>query len=125
MLQAEGRALYDERGIGYASTDELARRERGVLTRYDVGGSRPGGSVWQSVTRAQPTEVDYLCGEIVRLARVAGLRAPANALLQRRTHEVASGELGVGAIPEATLIAQLAAVTIERTHRGNAARSDR
>ncbi len=36
------------------------------------------GSTWQSLARGQPTEIDYLNGEVVRLAEARGLDAPYN-----------------------------------------------
>jgi 2-dehydropantoate 2-reductase len=35
-------------------------------------------SMAEDVARGRPTEIDALCGEVVRLARAAGLRAPCN-----------------------------------------------
>lgn len=49
------------------------------------------GSTWQSVARGQPTEVDYLNGEVVRMGRELHVAAPLNelvvALMQRVTSE--------------------------------------
>ncbi len=39
-------------------------------------------SIWQSLARGSGTEVDYLNGEIVLLARINGLHAPVNAAIQ-------------------------------------------
>jgi 2-dehydropantoate 2-reductase len=36
-------------------------------------------SMWEDLTRGRPTEVDYLNGEIVRMAEKVGARAPINA----------------------------------------------
>jgi 2-dehydropantoate 2-reductase len=44
-------------------------------------------STWQSRVRNRPTEIDYLSGEIVRLARENGLEAPANEQIQELVHE--------------------------------------
>jgi 2-dehydropantoate 2-reductase len=107
LLQDEARVVLDHHGIGHASDAEDKARRADHLTLRSIDGPRPGGSLWQSVTRGRPTEVDYLCGEIVRLARLADLPAPANALLQRLTHRVASGELGIGGVPEADVLADL------------------
>ncbi len=40
-------------------------------------------SMADDLARGRPTEVDALCGEVVRLARAHGLRAPLNARLQQ------------------------------------------
>jgi len=66
--------------------------ERMSLVGYQpIGGAqRGGGSSWQSLERATGhIETEYLNGEIVLLARLAGLTAPANALLVRRANEAA------------------------------------
>lgn len=107
LLQDEARVVLDHHGIEYASATEDKSRRADLLKLHDIDGPRPGGSLWQSVTRGQPTEVDHLCGEVVRLARLAGLTAPANALMQRLTHEVTSGDLPVAGLSEEGVLAEL------------------
>ena len=46
------------------------------------------GSTWQSLRRGKPTEIDYLNGEIVRLAEQGHTAAPLNAALVELVHEV-------------------------------------
>ena len=107
-LQEEGRAVLERHGIGYASAAEDEARRGDLIQRGDVDGPRPGGSLWQSVTRRTPTtEVDYLCGEIVRLGRLAGRSAPANALLQQLTHDITAGRLAVAGTTEEQVLAAL------------------
>jgi len=108
LLQDEARAVLDHHSIGYASADEEQARLADLLSLQGIDGPRPGGSLWQSVMRGRPTEVDYLCGEVVRLARLAGLGAPANALMQRLTHSVTVGQLPVGGMTEGSVLAELA-----------------
>lgn len=109
LLRTEGRSVLEHHGIAFASVAEDVQRRRGVLRRLPVvGHARPGGSLWQSVTRGQPTEIDYLCGEVVRLARLAGCAAPANLLVQRLTHDVASGVRGAGTVSELRILRSLA-----------------
>lgn len=99
-LQDEGRAVLDLHGIRYATLAEDQAR-RGDLLQLSSDGRRPGGSIWQSVTRRSPaTEVDYLCGEIVRLARMAGTSAPTNALLQTLTHDITAGRTSIASETE-------------------------
>jgi 2-dehydropantoate 2-reductase len=107
LLQDEARAVLDHHRIEYASASEDKARRADLLKLHDIDGPRPGGSLWQSATRGQPTEVDHLCGEVVRLARIAGLTAPANELMQRLTHEVTSGELRVAGMSEEGVLAEL------------------
>lgn len=44
-------------------------------------------SMWQDLTRGRPTEVDYLNGEIVRLAEAHGIDAPLNRSIVALVHE--------------------------------------
>lgn len=46
------------------------------------------GSTVQSLLRGEPTEIDYLNGEIVRVAAQVGLPSPINAAIVRAVHEV-------------------------------------
>lgn len=46
------------------------------------------GSILQSIKRARPSEIDYLNGEFVRLARSQGQDAPLNARLVEMVHHV-------------------------------------
>ena len=43
-------------------------------------------SMLQDIRRGKPTEIDALNGALVRLARQAGLSAPANELITRLVH---------------------------------------
>lgn len=109
LLQEEARTVLDHHAIEHASAAEDKARRADLLQLHDIDGPRPGGSLWQSATRGQPTEVDYLCGEVVRLARLAGLSAPANELMQRLTHSVTEGLASLGGTPEATVLSEVAA----------------
>lgn len=73
------------RAAGYAPA---ARSERTVdISGWRIaegsGIERGQQSTWQSFTRGTSSEVDYLNGEIVSLARLHGLDAPLNAAFQR------------------------------------------
>ncbi|MFH1245724.1 MAG: 2-dehydropantoate 2-reductase [Candidatus Omnitrophota bacterium] len=46
------------------------------------------GSILQSIKRGRPSEIDYINGEFVTLARGAGRRAPLNEKLVRMVHNV-------------------------------------
>ncbi|WP_374945405.1 ketopantoate reductase family protein [Agreia sp.] len=62
-----------------------------------MGDTPNSGSTLQSITRGQPTEIDFLNGAVVRAAREVGLAAPINAALTELVHRVeTSGDfLGV------------------------------
>lgn len=53
-----------------------ARKAARLETRWPLK-----GSTWQSVARGQPTEIDYLNGEVVRLGRELSVPTPLNALV--------------------------------------------
>lgn len=55
-------------------------------------------SMWEDLTRNRPTEVDYLNGEIVRLASEHGARAPFNARILELVHEAESAQGGSPAL---------------------------
>jgi 2-dehydropantoate 2-reductase len=50
-------------------------------------------SMADDVARGRPTEIDALCGEVVRLAHAAGLRAPCNEWMLERLGRPAPGRL--------------------------------
>jgi 2-dehydropantoate 2-reductase len=47
--------------------------------------------MWDDLEAKRPTEVDYLQGEVVELARRLGKQAPVNAALVRLVREAESG----------------------------------
>jgi len=61
------------------------------------------GSTWQSVARGQPTEIEYLNGEVVRLGKELQVPTPLNALAVALMQRVTSGRryLAVREIEEA------------------------
>ncbi len=48
------------------------------------------GSILQSIMRGRPSEIDYINGEVVRLAKEKGLTAPLNEKIVELVHEVES-----------------------------------
>lgn len=98
-------ALSDEakqvlRAAGY---DPAAQSERTI----DVSGwrivensgiERGQQSTWQSFTRGTSSEVDYLNGEIVRLARLHGAEAPVNAAFQHTAAIIARDGIKPGTV---------------------------
>lgn len=95
-VRAEARGVLDRHCVSYTSVDEERERPRRHLRFGSIDGPRPGSSTWQSVARGRPVEVDYLNGEIVRLARLLGDDAPLNRALQELAHEVARGRRALG-----------------------------
>lgn len=91
LVAAEGERVVAAAGINTISEAEDDARRGSLLTPGQINGvARPGGSVWQSITRQVGTvETDYLSGEIVRLGQIHGVAAPVNALVQRLVAEMA------------------------------------
>lgn len=97
----EGLSVYAASGIGIPSDDEEELWRGGVFDIRPVPGveSELGGSTWQSLARGSGSiETDYLNGEIVRLARLAGVPAPLNEGLQRLARQAAVERRAPGSI---------------------------
>ncbi|MGC5165527.1 ketopantoate reductase family protein [Luteimicrobium sp. DT211] len=91
-LVAEAEDVYRASGITWATDAEEDAWRGNVFDVRPVPGMPDvvGGSSWQSVARGDGSiETDYLNGEIVLLARLAGLDAPLNATVQRLARQAA------------------------------------
>ena len=90
-VTAEGRAVLDAAGIGYARERESAELRADQVQIVPVNGAeRVGGSSWQSLTRGTGSiEADFLNGEIVLLGREHGVPTPLNEVLQRLANQAA------------------------------------
>ena len=91
LITAEGERVLQAAGIDIVSEAEDETRRGTLLTPGHIDGApRPGGSVWQSITRRVGTvEVDYLSGHIVSLGRTHGVPTPVNSLVQSLVAEMA------------------------------------
>jgi 2-dehydropantoate 2-reductase len=92
-VRDEGLAVYAAAGIGIPSDDEEELWRGGIFDVRPVPGADGpmGGSTWQSLARGSGSiETDYLNGEIVRIARFAGVPAPINEALQRLARQAAT-----------------------------------
>ncbi|MGH3164863.1 MAG: ketopantoate reductase family protein, partial [Trebonia sp.] len=99
-VRAEGVAVLDAAGIGYASAAEMTAA-RGDQVEVRAVGETPhtGGSSWQSLTRGTGSiEADFLNGEIALLGREHGVPAPANETLQTLANRAAAERWQPGAI---------------------------
>jgi 2-dehydropantoate 2-reductase len=84
---AEAKRAYLAAGIRWEQSPERAEHytARTQTMQFDipVGDTFVGGSTWQSLAKGAATlETDYFSGEILLLARLHGVRAPANEFLQ-------------------------------------------
>ncbi len=91
-VTAEGRAVLDAAGIGYARERESAELRADKVQIEPVNGAeRTGGSSWQSLTRGTGSiEADFLNGEIVLLGREHGVPTPLNSMLQQLARTAAA-----------------------------------
>lgn len=108
-VMEEGETVLAAAGIDPVTPAEDAERRADHLPLRRVEGRRrEGGSSWQSLTRGLGTiETDYLNGEIVLLARLHDVAAPANELLQRLANEAATARRPPGHLKPDDLLAQL------------------
>lgn len=104
---AEGTAVLDAAGIGYATSAEV-REARGDQVDFGSvpGFTRGGGSSWQSLTRGTGSiEADFLNGEIVLLGREHGIATPVNEALQRLANQAAAERRPPGSLSPADILA--------------------
>ncbi|WP_395104276.1 ketopantoate reductase family protein [Actinomadura sp. SCN-SB] len=103
-LRAEGRRALEAHGIEPATLIEEAAEVRADVVASDIPG-RPvqHSSTWQSLARAGSVETDHLNGEIVLLARLAGLEAPLNEAVQRRIARAAREGVAAGSLTDEDL----------------------
>jgi 2-dehydropantoate 2-reductase len=87
----EGSEVLRAAGTDVASIDEDRDRRGDRLTPRLARG---GGSTWQSLRRGTGSlETDYLNGEIALLARLHGVEAPVNVVLQTAANDAARRKL--------------------------------
>lgn len=106
LASAEGERVLAAAGVDLVSAAEDLERRGDILTRGSIAGvARPGGSVWQSLTRKLGTvETDYLSGHIVMLGRLYGVATPVNGLLQELCAEMAAQRRDPGMLTEAEFL---------------------
>ena len=97
----EGKRAYQVAGIRWEPSSEQAERykARAATMRFDIpsGDTFVGGSTWQSLMKgATSLETDFFNGEILLLARLHGLPAPANEFLQHYATRMLRGEVAAG-----------------------------
>jgi len=80
-----------KRLMGWLGVPGLDRFVR-TIARGPIAPPRLVFSVYLDLVRGRSTEIDFVNGEIVRLAREAGVEAPYNAEVMRRVHEMEAAE---------------------------------
>ena len=97
----EGKKAYQAAGICWEQSPERSERykARAATMQFDIpsGDTFVGGSTWQSLMKgATSLETDFFNGEILLLARLHGLPAPANEFLQQYATRMLRGEVAAG-----------------------------
>jgi 2-dehydropantoate 2-reductase len=108
LLADEARAVFTRAGLpivdrGRLSTVDLS----GFHSQQIPGHPRGGSSTWQSLARSGSLEVDFLNGEVLLQARLAGVEAPANAAVLERIRRAVLEGTPVGSLDDADLAATL------------------
>jgi thiosulfate/3-mercaptopyruvate sulfurtransferase len=108
LLHDEAREILTASGLDIADPAAGPAGERDRVTlRPTQGPQYTGNSTAQSLTRASGVETDFLNGEIVLAARLAGRSAPANAAIAERVHRARRDGTVAGSLDDADLIATL------------------
>jgi 2-dehydropantoate 2-reductase len=107
----EGKRAYQAAGIRWEPSPERAEHDkpRFATMQFDIppNDTFVGGSTWQSLMKgATSLETDYFHGEILLLARLHGLSAPANEFLQRYASRMLRGEVRAGSMTKEQLDAE-------------------
>lgn len=109
LLRAEGETVLAAAGIDLVDDDTDRARRSDLLRMPGFEGQAPGGgSSMQSLLRGTGSiEADYLNGEIVLLARLHGVPAPANELIRQLAVVAARERVTPGSVPAGELLARL------------------
>ena len=99
----EGKRAYGAAGIRWEQSPDRAElyKPRAAQMQFDIpaGDTFLGGSTWQSLMKgATSLETDYFNGEILLIARLHGLPAPANEFLQAYAVRMLHGEVKAGSM---------------------------
>lgn len=110
LLRVEGEAVLAAAGIDVVDAGLDQARRGDILQMPPFEGRAPSGSAVQSLLRGTGSiEADYLNGEIVLLARLHGVPAPANELVRQLAVVAARERLAPGSVPASELLAKLSA----------------
>ncbi len=108
LLRDEASAVLAASGLGIADLAADTDGERDRIAAHPTQGPQyTGNSTAQSLTRASGLETDFINGQIVLAARLAGGDAPANAAIAERVHRALRDGTAAGSLDDADLIATL------------------
>lgn len=106
LLRREARGVFDAAGIDVATPEEFNARVSLVVLKPVEGAESHQGSTMQSLVRGTGSiETDYLNGEVVYAASLAGIDAPVNRALQDLAARVMRGAIAPGSLAVADVIA--------------------
>jgi thiosulfate/3-mercaptopyruvate sulfurtransferase len=106
QLADEARQVFAAAGLPVADRGQRNELDLSGIVLHDIPGHPHGGmSTWQSLARSGSLEVDYLSGEVVLQARLAGRTAPANAAVTERLWRAAREGTAPGSLGDADLAA--------------------
>lgn len=104
LLADEARAVFEQAGLPIVDRRARITVDLSGFIIHDIPGHpRGGSSTWQSFARSGSLEVDFLNGEVVLQARLAGAAAPANAAVVERLHRAAREDTAAGSLGDADL----------------------
>jgi 2-dehydropantoate 2-reductase len=110
LARAEGERVLDAAGVAFVDDAEEQQRRTVLVSHRAQPRSPKGGSTWQSLARGTGNvETDHLNGEIVLLARLHGVTAPVNEVLQRHIARAARERRRPGSTDAAVLLAEAGA----------------
>jgi 2-dehydropantoate 2-reductase len=113
LLADEARAVFADVGLPVADHAERSTLDLTGFVIHDVPGHPyAGASTWQSLARSGSLEADFLNGEVVLLARLAGRAAPANAAVLDRIQRAAQAGTTPGSLDDADLAATLPGLSV-------------
>jgi thiosulfate/3-mercaptopyruvate sulfurtransferase len=92
LLRSETRAVLEAAGAEVGDLRPAGREQRPFEIKPTPGHEYGGSSTWQSLARGGSLETDFINGEVVLQARLAGVHAPVNEALTERIHSVAAGD---------------------------------
>ena len=108
LLADEARAVFAQAGLPVVDRTERSTVDLSGFVIHDIPGHpRAGMSTWQSLARSGSLEADFLNGEVVLQARLAGRTAPANSAVLERIQRAARERTPAGSLGDADLAATL------------------
>ncbi|MFC1413196.1 ketopantoate reductase family protein [Streptacidiphilus sp. N1-12] len=108
LLAEEARSVFADAGLPVVDHGERSTLDLAGFTVQELPGyPRFGASTWQSLVRSGSLEADFLNGEVVLQARLAGRTAPANAAVLERIQRAVQEGTPAGSLDDADLAATL------------------